>query len=90
MEREEAVVENTCGCLGHQSLNTVPANQPMKVGSVIRRSFEVGDDRDARRCRHRVDHRLLEVVRMPNFYKKAIKGGLLGFPREGHTGPGHI
>lgn len=68
----------------------MPANQPMKVGSVIRRSFEVGDDRAASRCRHRTHHRLLAVDGIPNFYKKAIKGSLLGFPREGHTGPGHI
>lgn len=81
---------NTCGCLDCQGLSTLPANQPLKTGSVVRRSFEVGDDKAARRCRHRMYHRLLEVVRVPNVYKKAIKGRLLSFPRDGHTARGHI
>ena len=38
-ESEEPIVGNTCGCLDHQGLSTLPANQPVKVDSVIRRSF---------------------------------------------------
>lgn len=79
-ESEEPIVGNTCGCLDHQGLSTLPANQPVKVDSVIRRSFEVGDDKAARRRRHRTYHHFLEVVRIPNFYKKAIKGRLLSYP----------
>lgn len=66
------------------------ANQPVKVGREIGRSFEVVNDRAARCRRHGTHHHLLEVVRIPNFYEKAIKGRLLSFPQDGHTVPGHI
>lgn len=89
-DSEEPSMGNTCGCLDHQSLSMLPANQPVEVGSVIRRSFEVGDDKAARRRRQRMDHRLLEGVRIPNFYKEAIKGRLLSFPWDGHTVRSHI
>ena len=73
-DSEEHIMGNTCGCLDHQALRMLPANQPVEVGSVIRRSFEVGDDKAARCRRQRMDHRLLEGVRIPNFYKEAING----------------
>lgn len=47
MAMEEPTVGNTCGCLDHQDLSMLPANQPVKVGHVIRSSFEVGDNRAA-------------------------------------------
>lgn len=90
MKSEEAIIGNTCGCLDHQGLSMLPTNQPMKVGSVIRRSFEVGDDRAVRHPRHREHYGLLGVIGITNFYKKAIKGRLLSFPRDGHTAPGHV
>lgn len=77
MESEEPIVGNTCGGLDGQGLSTLPTKQPVQVGSVIRRSLEVGDDKAARRRRHGTHYRVLEVIRIPNFYKKAIKGRLL-------------
>ena len=79
-DSEEPIMGNTCGCLDHQGLSMLPANQPVEVGGIIRGSFEVGDGKAARRRRQRVDHRLLDGVRVPNFYKEAIKGRLLSFP----------
>lgn len=52
MESEEPIVGNTCGGLDGQGLSTLPTKQPVQVGSVIRRSLEVGDDKAARRRRH--------------------------------------
>lgn len=52
MDSEEPITGNTCGCLDHQGLSALPANQPVKVGRVTRRRFEVGDDRAAGRGRH--------------------------------------
>jgi hypothetical protein len=39
MESEKPIEGNTCGYLDHQGLSSLPNNQPMKIGSVIRRSF---------------------------------------------------
>lgn len=62
----------------------------MKVGSVIRRCFEVGDDWVARCCRYRMYYRFLGVVRIFNFYKKVIKGRFLSFLRDGYIVLGRV
>lgn len=91
VESEEPIMGNTCGCLDHQGLSALPANQPMKVDSVTGRSFKAGDERAAR---HPGTECTTVSWRWPEFLtslRKLSKADrLLSFPRDGHIAPGHI